>query len=356
MRHVFKNGLECLHVFASQTQDYGSAGNISFRDQIAYSYGRYPIARIINTGTKRFGTGRALIQSDKYSMTTARHISDARSALSHFEQITVPNLSSYSELRHWDNISYFMRQYAAAIDKGKRSLKFNLYNIAHAALETAKRYCLWFPGCKKDLSTAQRNFVNRTFKKIDTLIINKELEISERELRLDSPEHKARVLRDTERRYGKQLAELQALVAGAADKAAEQLALWQDHKADYASYNIPVRDFPMVVLKAAGLVESWHNRKPYNINVNPSKYAYLRFNADHTRIETSKNAQVLVEHAKAIWPLIERSHREQAVYPGNGHKIDYYTVTEINKGDLVIGCHNIQYAEMEAIAKTLNLI
>ena len=356
MRHTFTNGMECLHVFASQTQDYGSAGNISFRDQIAYSYGRYPIARIINTGTKRFGSGRALIQSDKYSMTTARHISDARSALSHFEQITVPDLSSYSELMHRDNINYFMRQYNESIAKGKRALIFSKYPEAKTALENAKKYCSWFPECKKDLSTAQRNFVNSTFKQIDALIINKELEISERELRLNSPEHKAKVLRETERRYGKQLAELRELITNSESATAEQLALWREHKVHSAIYQIKVHNYPLAVLKAAGLMTSWGRHKPYSIDATPQKYAYLRFNEERTRIETSKGAQVLIEHAVSIWPLIERSHREQAVYPGNSHKIDYYTVTEINCGDLVIGCHNIQYAEMESIAKELNLI
>jgi hypothetical protein len=102
-------------------------------------------------------------------------------------------------------------------------------------------------------------------------------------------------------------------------------------------------------------VENYRYKKPYNVYAN-NQYAYLRLNEDKTRVETSKHAQVLVEHAVKIWPIIERSYREQAIYPGNGFKIDYYTVTSINCGNMIIGCHNIQYEEMESIARQLNLM
>ncbi len=352
MKHTFGSQSECAHVFAQQVpeQEYGNAGNFSFRENVAYSYGHYAITQIVNVKKKQ-----ALVQSNTYSSSTSQHIGACRSALSHYDIIYVPTVDGRL-YQHKENIVFFMCEYDKALEKGKRSLKYNNYTEAKQALEQSKKYCSWFPGIKKTLSTEHVNFVNRTFQKINTLIAEKTAEIYNREERLNSPKHIAKRNTDTEKRYGKQVEKLRKLIAESKENCKLQIEKWKKGEENNAYYPIPIRDFPLAVLKAVGLVEEYRYRKPYgNIDLN-NDIAYLRLNADRTRIETSKHAQVLVEHAVKLWPVIERSYREQAEYPGNGFKIDYYTVTKIDKGNLIIGCHNIPYSEIESIAKQLHLI
>lgn len=404
MRHVFSSSSECLHVFAQQVQDYGSAGNVSFRGNVAYSYGHYPIAEIVD-----FKKKRVLIQSEKYSMTTAKHISYVWRALSHFDTIYVPALDRQVVDKHNYNIGYFIRLYNTGVDRGKRALKQNTYADAKQALVTAKKYYSWLSsGEKKTLNRESLNFIRRNYHHINKLILDKDAEIDAREKRLSDPAYIAKREEKTERKYRKDIETLFTEIKCVADNPCtdpitpeirnEELDYY---RINWKAYTYKVERFARehctrlkavyendarriqayidkVTVSREILMEQWHNGEinndglnqyfplyhlPYSIRLlvtlpeqQHNQYALLRFNADRTRIETSQGAQVLVEHAVKIWPVIERSHREQAVYPGNGFKIDYYTVTRIDRGDLVIGCHNIQYGEMERIARELNLI
>lgn len=363
MKTVFSTSSECAHVFASQTQEYGRAGNMSFRGSIAFSYGHYEIAQIVDTKKRR-----ALIQSNTYSMSTSRHVSRVRSALSHYDTIYAPTVDN-SLKQHTYNLSYFKHAYDSAVDKGKRSIKCNPYEDAKQALTAAKKYASWFPGCKKSLPVDLVNFVNRSSVQIDKLRQAKDIEISERQARLNDPDRINQMLE-------KKHISLPALVEKArieyecsllqSIKVNNSIDAWKAHKEEsvenpYYNHNnftnfSEIKHAFHVSFSTAVYIYNAIREKIGTSNQNFQQNAFLRLSIDGTRIETSMQAQVLMKSAVELWPIIHRSFREKAKYSGNGFKIDYYTVDSIDKGNLTIGCHKVSYLELRLMAKQLNLI
>jgi hypothetical protein len=75
-------------------------------------------------------------------------------------------------------------------------------------------------------------------------------------------------------------------------------------------------------------------------------------------VETSKGAEVPVEHAKRLWPIILRTIAAGVPYRRNGHseRVGQFTVDAIEvTGDIKVGCHYIKHAELARIAKELGL-
>lgn len=75
---------EIAHLFAAQTRHAIEGGNLSFVGKTLYSYAE-PIAKIIAPNV-------VLMNSHNFSMTTNRHMSYARQALSHFKQLYTPKM------------------------------------------------------------------------------------------------------------------------------------------------------------------------------------------------------------------------------------------------------------------------
>lgn len=79
----------------------------------------------------------------------------------------------------------------------------------------------------------------------------------------------------------------------------------------------------------------------------------LRLNGDS--IETSKGARIPVSDAIRLWPIILRVKSGNKDYQP-GMAIGHYRLTQIKtSGDLVVGCHDIAFAEIEAMSKLLGL-
>ncbi|MDD4984357.1 MAG: hypothetical protein PHQ43_01010 [Dehalococcoidales bacterium] len=345
---------------------------------MAYSYGHYAIACIVDREKRR-----ALIQSNTYSFTTAGHISGFRSALSHYEVLTVPNVEinpqypASNKHKHIANLDYFMDQYEEGMEKGKRALYYSDdYGQAALAVRKARGYVSWF--CiKSTLPAKYRKFLAIDPASIEALRDAKNEEIALRKARLESPEHRANIAADTERRYSGLIAELKGEIERvsainsariAAFDLGEEVRKWRMHETQYIGSLSPdleymsLAKYPLPVLKYCGVVESWRNNRPWqytpftsSLGIRPLyNKAYLRLSPDRKRIETSKHAQVLTEHAKVIWRIVKNSHdNSTTVCPDI--KIDYYTVTKIESGNMTIGCHYIPYEEMEYIAGELGI-
>lgn len=89
MRTVFSNA-QCAHVWAQQNQSHGRGSSVSFEGSVFRSY-QTPIARLVRDS---LGRSVALITSEKYSTTTAKHMHHAHSALRGdvAQVFTVPDL------------------------------------------------------------------------------------------------------------------------------------------------------------------------------------------------------------------------------------------------------------------------
>jgi hypothetical protein len=88
---------QAAHVWANQSKPAGSGGkgSVYFEGPALYSYGSHFLTGFIVGGT-------ALLNAEKYGVTTSRHQSDARSASRHLRQFTLPNLTDIREPLIWN--------------------------------------------------------------------------------------------------------------------------------------------------------------------------------------------------------------------------------------------------------------
>ena len=73
-------------------------------------------------------------------------------------------------------------------------------------------------------------------------------------------------------------------------------------------------------------------------------------------IETSKGARIEIDQGKKLWPYILCSHQQKSTINLPCVSLNGYTINVIENGNITIGCHKIEYAEMLSIAEQLKLI
>lgn len=299
MRRVFKDSSECLHVWASQSQDEGRAGNVFFVGATCYSYGHhFPMATIVRNTR---GDVAALFTTSSYSMTTSRHLSEARSAVSHLPRFKVDRMYLESAThggaaQHKATEASYRAAVEAHLLKGARA-RFRADAYLDAALEDARTF------------NAYAEFYS----------IKARIE-------LDA----ASVRQLTER----------ALATDKAHKAAAASKL----KADRARWAIDLESWRKG--EDVAHVYGWQNLP-----------TALRVVGDE--IQTSRGARVPVSVARGLWDLVNLARDSNRAHTLAGHPIMVgpYALTSISaNGDLKIGCHDIAYAELERMARTLGLI
>ena len=120
MRTVLRNHDEVCHVWAQQTQSQGRAGNIFFEGKSIYSYGRhFEAARFMDSET-------VLVNSYRYSVSTAQHLSLIRQAVRHKQVFTVPSMTD-----HRENVTYLIEQARDHFDRAKRARKRAEWEMGH---------------------------------------------------------------------------------------------------------------------------------------------------------------------------------------------------------------------------------
>jgi hypothetical protein len=96
----------------------------------------------------------------------------------------------------------------------------------------------------------------------------------------------------------------------------------------------------------------------------PVHYPYEYYSSDTllrvygNNVETSRGAEVPVEHAKRLWPIIEKVRARGEPYVRNGHSehVGNFVVDRIDvTGDMKVGCHFIKYDQVWKIANQLGL-
>lgn len=83
----------------------------------------------------------------------------------------------------------------------------------------------------------------------------------------------------------------------------------------------------------------------------------LRIKGDE--VQTSRGATVPVDHAKRLWPIIQRVMQSGQAYQRNGHSehVGHFTVDRIEvNGDMRIGCHFIKHNQIARIAEELAIV
>lgn len=294
MRIVLSSNQECAHVWASQSQALGRAGNVFFEGEVIYSYGlHFPVARFAPE------YGNVVLFTDRgYSNSTGKHKSLIRSAISSFYNVIYcddPSRSPLHNLDVWQRRVERLRN-----DFASKTHRMSRGNIAVEIFKTCKSAIVF---CNA-LKLAQPEWCNES---------NDEMSARDYVYELaKAREAKKEAKRAEEKR-------LRAI------KAAERLPLW------LAGESVPLDGM-------------------YELGT------FLRIKAD--TIETSRGARIPTADAIKIWPLLLRSRRSGKPFEAGLHSIHLgsYRFNSFNGENLIVGCHTIGWDQLEKIAIQLNLL
>lgn len=308
MKTVFRNTQEVCHIFAAQAQQEGRANSVFFHRDTIYSYGyHFPMAKILNWNT-------ILITDRSYSVTTAKHLRELRSAVNHYENRIYCNNPTGTIFENVKAIGYDLRECFLTLNNPRKKAVTKdtaRMEIARIIENTNKLFQVF----DTDINKLQKEFKkqNRTIAFKEDAKILEFFDLWEVAQSLDLEK-----LAELNAKRTKKLASIEKRKQKELEKEnAEKIANWLNGKNEY------IRNVSKVYLR-----------------VMPS---------DNTILETSHSAYVSLREAKILFDRIQSS-KDIA-----GLKIGEYTVIGIN-GVLTIGCHKIERDEITRFAKTQNWI
>lgn len=294
MKTVFSSHNEVAHIWATQSQAQGRASRVFFEGQIIYSYGyHFPVARF----APEYGD-IVLFTSRGYSSSTGKHKSLIRAAIPSTYQVIYcddPTRSELHNLEKWRAAVEWMRR-----DFGLKKHKISRGNLAVEIFKTCESAAIYCHALKIDAP----EWINES----DDEMIAREYvyELA-----------KAREIKKAAARaeYEKQM----ALEAG------ERMALW------ISGENVYQGGFQFL----------------------PTA---LRIKAES--IQTSRGASIPVSDALKIWPLLLRAKNSGRMIEAGLHSINLgpYRFNSFNGQTLIVGCHQIEWDQLEKMADQLNLL
>lgn len=303
MRTVLSKS-DVAHYWAHQRQDNGrvSGGNFYFEGRTIYSYGtHFPIATLQDDN-------KVLMTTRGYSNTTSKHLYEVRSAISHKTIIWCYDPSEASRGLHSENINNFEVEAKLSASKLPRSIKPEIYLSQIAG---QKRLLMDY--------VEHFNLKPKAYKHLHYInIITKDggIVATEKEKKQRLKDQKA-----NEKAYALRIAEQKT-------KDEVNLLEWR---------------------KRTGQFKDAQNR-PYLYALTGT---YLRFNKASQEIETSKNVLIPIKIAERFYKWL----KHQLVKGGcNGeceHKILGYDVDHVNSEGIKVGCHDVSWTEINAMAKKL---
>lgn len=283
MKTVFTSQ-QCIHVWAQQTQREGRNSNrsIFFEGPSIYSYGRH-------FEMARFVEGVVLVNGARYSVTTSKHQSYVRRAITQYPSFNVPSMEDHSA-----NVAYLIDQSRDHYDKALRARKYQdaLLTDGRMYKVHAKEYIEKFGVAVPD-SHAELWRLIRTNAYVKSDV-------------------QEALLRNAREARAKERDAQQAREAVQRAQEAEQLEKW----------------------KAGGSVGRYFSAMA------------LRVKGDV--VQTSRGAEVPIIEAKKLYRLLALTP-SLAI----GRRVGHFTVSNVTETELVVGCHTIPLDEIERIAPTV---
>lgn len=294
MRTVFSNHSEVAHIWASQSQAYGRASRIFFENGVIYSYGyHFPVARF----APEFGNV-VLFTSRGYSHSTGKHKSLIRGAIpSSFNVVYCddPTRDAEHNLYKWlCEVNRLRRDFAAKTHKISRG---NLAVEIFKTCESAIIYCA-------------------ALKIVAPLWVHE----SDAEMMARDYVYEMAKAREAKRKAAQIEREKTAAL-----EAGERLTLWQ------AGENVSTMGF---------------------------QYCATLLRVKGEQVQTSRGANIPVADALKLWPLLVRARQTGKTIEAGLREIHLgaYRFNSFNGQTLIVGCHSIEWDQIELIAEQLNLL
>lgn len=294
------------HHFAHQAGRNNRARgfNMYYDGDTLYSYGRhFPICRFVNRPDN--GESVLMFTTRTASVSTAKHLSIARRAVSHLPKFYVDNVNAETDAEHETNAIEMERQFNERLLKmrSRRNPSYAEFDLADADdIHDAHRdYCLAFNIERPlflvypdDMTEVRANITTRRIARAEQTRIDRE--------KLD---------------------------AKAAEKYAELLPRWRAGE----KVSLPYTGSGVYLLRIVGDI-----------------------------VETSGNARFTVGDAKAAFPLLTRlrglvdaGKTLPALPDGRSIKVGHYVLNHITESGVRAGCHFIEWSEIDRVAAELGL-
>ena len=348
-RETYDNAALC-HAWASGNVLRGRSNNMFFENGIIYSFGHhYKAAKIYDVAN---GFKLVLMNSDTYSPTTSGHLGDIRTATSHLNKISVPDVDPCDD--HSANIEYLESKIYNCVEgifsmvgwhgNGESFLTYvkdlNAYlyafklkgvidiesediqitvealNESYNAKEakaTARR--IKKDAREKDLCRGAQVELNRTYGIVVQEFLDDKMSLSDLRKVQGKSVVVGKVFGRDIRRYlnGEVPSDLsEAYEAKIALINADKIQAWRDGHVNYLDYSIR------------------------------GQYALLRIKGN--TVETSLSASVPLDHALRLLTLIQTKRARK------GERVGHYTLESVDSLDdvppvVTIGCHKILLSE-----------
>jgi hypothetical protein len=282
------------HLWANKIQDEArtSNSNLYFNNDKIYSYGSHfcIASHVINENRDR----ATLFTTRSYSNTTAKHINTVRGAANHLNLIYCP----YPAGDKYENLEYWIKEAEQIGPKLAKAKKPELYlNQLDQLRDKIEKYS---------------NFIGFDYKELKPELAAL-LAVTNKDEFIKYAEIKESAIKERE--------------------AKRQSELKKEHAKQLRKF----RDFKTNSLYVRNGMD------------------YLRYNADKKRIETSQNVEIPEGIAKRFFNwLIKINKSGGCLNCECGQKIMQYSVEEVNKDFVRIGCHKIAFTEINRTAKQLN--
>jgi hypothetical protein len=282
------NKEELFHVFNSQSQESGHAPKrqVFFMGTRIYSYGMHYLLGQIHTTPNMQSV--ILINSWRYSKTTAGHISSLEHASSNRIQFSVPNPSEPLDPK---NLSYLKHEFLNAFDFFIKARSNGRFDSLQSTQNSFNQYCEVF------------NIKDRIEIPADMREVLNEIKLVQ-----DAQAKREQLKRD--QKYAVQYAEREA------QRKLDEIENKKNRQA-------------------------WLNGEDVTYNSPWNEAPKLRIKGDF--VETSKGARVPLEAAVKLLQAIE------AGLSVVGKSIGHYQVEKITKKLIVIGCHDIPRSEARRV-------
>ena len=306
MKTVFTDASQVAHLWANKKQESAknSGHNFFFQGDTIYSYGsHFPIARHFKDVV--------LFTLRTYSVTTSSHISMTRGACSHLPKVycyEIPN-SKQDTGAHQKNFERWANEVKENISKLKNARKPAMYVSAiESIISQVNEYVKFF---KLKLTAEQ--------KAIFTV--------------RDADKYKEALIEEARK---KELFEKHILTAGKKLFERSRLA-WFDY--DEKNFRESLTN------RQKDLLQRFHGLQDGNAT-------YLR--SDGETVETSKGIKLPVAVAQRYYRWYLKTADAGGCFNSDcGYKVLDYDVTQASTDGLVVGCHQMNRAEIDALATKL---
>lgn len=314
------NNSQVAHIWANQSQTIAKGSNFFFNNQSIYSYGHhFEVGRLVQTekGNKTI----ALFEPSTYSNSTNRHQSLAKNAVHGLHESFDFQLWN-RDLTHKDFLEAFERFDKLVIDslkKSKRAIKYKDLHIRNAvnAVDQWNRLKAYFPTLTKGI---------KKLKTLDQEQIDKLVESEKKQKAIEAKKNKAFL-----------------------DK---QIKMWLNHDINSLPHDAKTMIRQKALIIRANTKDGIMKATIKSKGKSKTKYFKPEFRL-LDEVETSRGASVPLDHARLFFNAIKRFEKNPNDC-NSRFRVGHFTLDRLTTKGAKIGCHLLEWKEINRFAKTMN--